>query len=81
MAQLPQRPSRSSRADSDRSAPKTTRPEAASRRPSGDSRPFGVKGGRRLDAMPDRIDIRDWPYQPHLRPLPDQVVNCATWCR
>jgi hypothetical protein len=29
-----------------------------------------------LDAMPDRIDIRDWVYQPTLAPLPDVVVNC-----
>lgn len=34
------------------------------------------KGGRRLDAVPDRIDVRDWFYQPRLAPLPDQLVNC-----
>ena len=32
--------------------------------------------GRRLDAAPDRIDIRDWLYQPTLDPLPDILVNC-----
>lgn len=32
--------------------------------------------GRTLDAMPDRIDIRDWLYQPTLAPLPDRVINC-----
>lgn len=31
---------------------------------------------RRLDAAPDRIDLRDWFYQPTLMPLPDSVVNC-----
>lgn len=31
---------------------------------------------RKLDAFPDRIDLRDWPYQPTLEPLPDQLVNC-----
>lgn len=51
-------------------APKRTRPAARSRRePPPPSR-------RKLDAMPDRIDIRDWPFQPRLGPLPDQVVNC-----
>lgn len=32
--------------------------------------------GRRKDAVPDRIDIRDWFYQPSLDRLPDVVVNC-----
>ncbi len=32
--------------------------------------------GRRLDAFPDRVDIRDWFYQPRLTPLPDRVVHC-----
>ena len=30
----------------------------------------------KLDAFPDRIDIRDWVYRPPLAPLPDLVVNC-----
>jgi YD repeat-containing protein len=30
---------------------------------------------RKLDAVPDRVDIRDWFYQPTLQPLPDQIVN------
>lgn len=25
--------------------------------------------------MPDRVDIRDWPYQPRLAALPDAVIN------
>ncbi|MEN9975142.1 MAG: hypothetical protein RLZZ282_1148 [Verrucomicrobiota bacterium] len=32
--------------------------------------------GRKLDAMPDRVDLRDWFYQPSLAALPDQIVNC-----
>jgi hypothetical protein len=35
--------------------------------------------GRRLDAMPDRIDIRDWLYRPTLAPLPNTVVNCKKY--
>jgi hypothetical protein len=31
--------------------------------------------GRTLDAMPDRIDIRDWPYQPTLRALPHSLIS------
>ncbi len=31
--------------------------------------------GHKLDAMPDRVDIRDWFYQPTLLSLPDQIVN------
>lgn len=30
--------------------------------------------GRTLDAMPDRIDVRDWPYQPVLRALPSELI-------
>lgn len=29
-----------------------------------------------LDAYPDRIDLRDWPYQPSLSELPDILINC-----
>jgi hypothetical protein len=28
------------------------------------------------DAVPDRIDPRDWFYQPTLKPLPRRIVNC-----
>jgi hypothetical protein len=31
--------------------------------------------GHKLDAMPDRVDVRDWFYQPSLVSLPDQIVN------
>ena len=30
----------------------------------------------KFDAFPDRVDIRDWFFQPSLKPLPDQIVNC-----
>lgn len=31
---------------------------------------------RKLDAMPDRVDLRDWFYQPSLASLPDQIIHC-----
>ena len=62
--------------DRDRSAPKTTRPASKSRRPPEAPRSAGERMSRTLDAMPDRIDVRDWFYQPALAPLPDVVVNC-----
>ena len=31
---------------------------------------------RTFDAFPDRIDVRDWPYQATLAPLPNELVNC-----
>lgn len=31
---------------------------------------------RRLDAMPDRVDIRDWVYQPSLAPLANRLIHC-----
>jgi len=38
--------------------------------------PTGI-AKRKLDAFPDRIDIRDWFYRPQLSPLPDQLVHCG----
>ncbi|MBK1657191.1 C1 family peptidase [Paracraurococcus ruber] len=67
---------RQNAAAADASAPKTTRPAAASRRAPPAEAPARRKGKPVLDAMPDRIDIRDWPYQPKLGPLPDRMVNC-----
>ena len=32
--------------------------------------------GKRLDAFPDRIDLRDWYYQPALISLPDAYLSC-----
>lgn len=58
------------------SSPKTTRPEASSRREP-ETRPSTAERiGRTLDAVPDRVDARDFVYQPRLGPLPDQLVNC-----
>ena len=55
--------------------PKTTRPAAISRRPQLDTKPMGSLAGRKLDAFPDRLDSRDWFYQPTLAPLPSVLVN------
>jgi len=41
-------------------------------------RPKADLSGRTLDAFPDRIDLRDWPYQPSLAGLPDTLINCST---
>jgi hypothetical protein len=57
-------------------ATKTTRPDAAERREPERARRAGRRIARKLDAQPDRIDIRDWFYQPALIALPDQLVNC-----
>ncbi len=59
----------------ERSMPKTTRPEASERRTAAPVVTTERKIRRRLDAHPDRIDIRDWFYHPSLAPLPDQIVN------
>jgi Papain family cysteine protease len=59
----------------DRSRPKTTRVEAKNRREPQTARTAAHVIGRKLDAMPDRIDIRDWFYQPTLAALPTQVVS------
>ena len=56
--------------------PKTTRPAASDRREPPPLVTTGERIKRKLDAVPDRIDVRDWMYQPTLQPLPDQVVNC-----
>ena len=67
---------RRARQSSDRSRPKTTRPAAIERREPERTRPADTRMGRTLDAVPDRIDVRDWFYRPPLTPLPDQVVSC-----
>ena len=58
------------------STPKTTRPGARSRRSPEPLKSTAQKIKRKLDAVPDRVDIRDWIFQPKLTPLPDQIVNC-----
>ncbi|HST22539.1 MAG TPA: hypothetical protein VLR90_15555, partial [Blastocatellia bacterium] len=57
------------------SSPKTTRAPASKRRSKAPAKTTEEIIKRKLDAVPDRIDIRDWFYQPLLSPLPDQVVN------
>ena len=56
--------------------PKTTRPSAEMRRPPELAQSAADAMRRKLDAMPDRIDIRDWLYRPTLAPLPNAIVNC-----
>ena len=73
---LQQRRVKSADPDPSPATPKTTRPDVSSRRAPEPAEPVGASHKRTLDAMPDRIDIRDWPYQPRLGPLPDQIVNC-----
>jgi hypothetical protein len=57
------------------SAPKTTRAPAILRRSQAPAKTTEEKIKRKLDTVPDRIDIRDWSYQPVLSPLPDQIIN------
>jgi hypothetical protein len=57
-------------------SPKTTRPDAAERREPERARSAGQRIARKLDAQPDRIDLRDWFYQPALMALPDELVHC-----
>ncbi|WBS04694.1 C1 family peptidase [Pseudoduganella sp. SL102] len=57
------------------SAPKTTRPEAPSRRDDAENESVEIPLSRTFDAFPDRFDAGDWPYRPTLRALPDQLVN------
>ena len=67
---------RSLKTEPDPGSPKTTRPEAISRRLPEPELTAAEKIGRKLDALPDRIDVRDWFYRPRLSALPDQLVNC-----
>jgi hypothetical protein len=58
------------------SSPKTTRPEANERREPEPRLDVGATHGQLLDAQPDRIDLRDWVYQPRLMPLPEVLIHC-----
>lgn len=58
-----------------RSEPKTTRPDSPSRREKPQALNTAQRLKRKLDSFPDRIDTKDWSYQPSLRALPDEVVN------
>ncbi len=59
------RPRRPRAARSVVSAPRSSPPVSAAQ-----------KMDRTLDAVPDRIDIRDWVYRPNLGRLPDRLINC-----
>jgi Papain family cysteine protease len=74
------RPARARRrrtAASEDSSPKTTRPEAVERREPERVLSSAERIGRNLDAVPDRVDARDYVFQPRLSHLPDELVNCA----
>lgn len=58
------------------SAQAVRRGRAVRRRPSDLPAADGRLAIRKFDSVPDRVDIRDWVYQPRLVPLPDQIVNC-----
>ncbi len=55
--------------------PKTTQPSAEKQRVKPAHRTTAEKINKTLDAFPDKIDIRDWFYQPTLSPLPEQYIN------
>lgn len=57
--------------------PVSTRPEAEERREPERVLSAADRIGKNLDAVPDRVDARDYVYQARLVPLPDQLVNCA----
>ena len=62
--------------DADDDTPKTTRPSAWRRREPEPATTAAENIGRKLDAVPDRVDTRDWFFQPRLTPLPTSLVNC-----
>ncbi|MGE3640115.1 MAG: C1 family peptidase [Pirellulales bacterium] len=72
------RPRRSHTKKKDDSFPKTTRPAATDQREPEAPVTTEEHLKRKFDAAPDRIDIRDWFYQPSLAPLPDRVVSCES---
>ncbi len=60
----------------EKTTPKTTQPEAKSLRPVTSERTTAEKIKKKLDAFPDKVDIRDWFYHPSLQSLPNQIINC-----
>ncbi len=60
----------------EKTAPKTTQPEAKSLRPKTAKTTTAEKLNKTFDAAPDKVDIRDWFYHPTLQPLPHQLINC-----
>lgn len=59
------------------SFPVSTRPDAEERREPERALSAADRLGKNLDAVPDRVDARDYVYQARLVALPDQLVNCA----
>ncbi|MGE3912079.1 MAG: C1 family peptidase, partial [Chloroflexota bacterium] len=59
------------------SGPLTTRPEPEERRQTERVMSADERIGRTLDAVPDRVDTRDFLYQPRLSLLPDELINCG----
>ncbi len=55
---------------------KTTRPEAKLQRDKAPEKTTENIINEKLDAFPDRIDVRDWIYQPTLMALPTEIINC-----
>ena len=62
--------------NSEPSTPKTTRPLAEKQREKSAEQKVAQRLNKKLDAFPDKIDVRDWFYQPTLAPLPGQLINC-----
>ncbi len=58
------------------SIPKTARKKSLPTRKITAEKSVEQKINKTLDAFPDKIDLRDWEYQPTLRALPDEIVNC-----
>lgn len=58
------------------SFPKTTRPSAEKQRPKVEEEKTAKELKKKLDAFPDKIDVRDWMYRPSLSALPAQLINC-----
>ncbi len=55
--------------------PKTTQPSAEKQRDKPAAKTTAQKIDKTLDAFPDKIDVRDWFYQPTLSPLPEQYID------
>jgi hypothetical protein len=65
------------RASATATGPLTTRPEAEERRQPPRPARADERIGRRLDAVPDRVDVRDYIYPARLASLPREIVNCG----
>src|SRR5687768_17288910 len=57
--------------------PLTTRPEAEERRLAPRAETSDSRMNRTLDAVPDRVDVRDFIFPARLTSLPREIVNCG----